>query len=167
MEGFYYGFLVLFLTITFLFGTGSFLLNFGSGKKEKQWINLLLIIIPVLVFMWNPISNTFTFKPAQSDLIGTYIIVNADNDIPKSDYHKYVLKLSTDSSFFFTPTPGIDLCGSGHYELDYDYVYNELSFQCGLGWTPQHIKRKIGGFEIVFYLNFDTGSNISFEKIKN
>lgn len=147
--------------------TYSLLKHIRIGRKRKQLIYLFFITVPILFFIWKTMNHQVIDNPSQEDLIGTYIMIQADNGIPKSDYHKYVLELNADSSFNLTPTPGISLCSSGHYELDYNFEYNELSFQCGLGWTPKHIKRLVNGFEIVFYLNFDSGKNISFKKIKN
>lgn len=166
MEGFYYSTLVLILTTLIILGIVGISKKDSSKSRIKNFIYLFIIIIPIMILFWNPITKPFKFKPNEKELIGKYLIVKADNEIPKEEFKNYVLELNSDKTFSITPTPGIDLCESGNYELDYDFEYNELSFQCGLDWSPKHIKRKINGFEIEFFLPPDSGKSICFEKIK-
>ncbi|MEO1625923.1 MAG: hypothetical protein AAFV25_12260 [Bacteroidota bacterium] len=164
MEGFYYSTLVIVLLLLMAGGIAGLLRS--SSSKLARLISFLLVVIPAVILCWNPISQLFTFQPSDKDLVGRYIIVKADNDIPEENFQNHVLELKADQTFSLTPTPGIELCESGQYELDLDFVYNELAFQCDQGWTPKHIKRKINGFEIEFFLNFDTGASICFEKVE-
>lgn len=151
METFQY--LIPFVILISLIGFGLYILYKGILKKDNglKYTSLAFIGIPVIVILYNLFSNVLTQKPTDKELVGIYKIVSAENGIPKSEFDEHTLNLKKDGTFEFVKTNGISLCENGNYELDYQFEDNELSFQCGQGWTSAHIKRKIFGFEIEFF----------------
>ncbi|MFI1770161.1 hypothetical protein [Thalassobellus citreus] len=161
MEAFKY--LILLIILIAIIAFGIYVLIRGLIKKDtelKYW-SIGIIGIPTIVILYNLFPNFLTKKPSDKELIGIYKIVSAENGIPKSEFDKHILTLKDDGTFEFTKTPGINLCVNGNYDLDYEFEDNELSFQCGKGWTSAHIKRKISGFEIEF---FNSKKEIRFAK---
>ncbi|WP_299213479.1 hypothetical protein [uncultured Aquimarina sp.] len=161
MEAFKY--LILLTILIIIIGFGFYILLKGVIKKNNglKYSSLIFIGIPLFVILYNLFPTFLTNKPTDKELIGIYRIVSAENGIPESDYNKYSLSLKKDGTFEFTKTPGINLCENGNYDLDYELVGNELSFQCGQNWTSACIKRKIIGFEIEF---FNSEKEIRFKK---
>ncbi|RCW89787.1 hypothetical protein [Winogradskyella arenosi] len=161
-------YLVLLLILITIIAFGFYILFKGIIKKDNglKYFSLALIGILLTAILYNIFPNFLTDKPSEKELVGIYKIVSADNGIPKSDYKSYTLDLKKDGTFEFTQTPGIKLCKKGNYELDYSFENNEISFQCENNWTPKHLKRKLFGFEIEFYIDFDNGKSICFEKIE-
>lgn len=105
------------------------------------------------------------FKPSEKDLMGVYEIVDVNNlDINKTSYKKYQLELKSDGTFTLTPTPYIEVCESGMYEVDYSFAYNELAFRCD-GFTMAHIDPGFDTFRIEFVIGDpDNGESIYFGK---
>ncbi|MWB92820.1 hypothetical protein GON26_00425 [Flavobacterium sp. GA093] len=104
--------------------------------------------------------NLITEKPSHKDLVGKYKIVHSDYNFPNPE--NYILELKENGTFSFTKNPAISLCSNGNYELDYKFEDNEISFQCGFGWSPAHIKRNFRGFEIEF--SIDENDKITYSK---
>lgn len=162
MEAFKY-LILLIISITII-GLGIYTLFKGIKKRDNglKLTSSALIGIPLIVILYNLFPNVLTEKPTEKDLIGIYKIVSAENEISESEFDKHTLNLKKNGTFEFVKTTGINLCENGNYELDYEFENNELSFQCGQGWTSAHIKRKITGFEIEF---FNNESEIRYAKI--
>ncbi|WP_109852207.1 hypothetical protein [Aquimarina sp. AU58] len=150
MEGFKYLFLFIILITINIFGLYISIKGIVKKDNKLKYWSIPFIGIPIIIVLYSLFPNVLTKKPTEKELIGIYKIVSAKNGIPKSEFDKHTLNLKEDGTFEFTETSGINLCKNGNYDLDYGTKGNELSFQCGLGWTSAHIKRKIIGFEIEF-----------------
>ncbi|MBF4473803.1 hypothetical protein [Flavobacterium sp. HJJ] len=150
--------------LAFLVGL-AFLLNNNTRKK-----GIILAGIPssiVIIFLvFNLFSEIFTRKPQTKDLVGTYHIVKVTQlDFDRNTYDKYKLQFFENGTFRLTPTPSIDVCQSGKYEVDYQFEYNELSLKCSNLVTSAHIDRGFGNYRIEFVIGDpDSGESIYFEK---
>lgn len=141
-------------------------------KNAILKIALVLIGIPVTaiigVCIYEEVTSLTFAKPTQSDLVGKYHISKATvRNFSASAFNKYKLEFKRDSTFELTPTPNIDVCDSGKYEVDYQFEYNEISFRCNNTVTPAHIDRHFGYYRIEFIVGDpDSGESIYFEKDK-
>jgi hypothetical protein len=142
MEAFKYLFLFIILIAIIVFGLYILIRGITKKDRELKYWSIAFIGIPTIVILYNLFPDFLTKKPSEKELIGTYKIVSSENGIQKSEFDKHVLNLKEDGTFEFTQTSGINLCEKGNYDLDYEFENNELSFQCGQGWTSAHIKRK-------------------------
>jgi len=161
--------------LTFIVGLILFIV--GRLKKDKNnkltKAGLIIAGIPtsivVLFLFLSLVVEIFSSKPDEEDLVGTYHIVEVTNlDIDKNTYNKYKLQFTENGRFTLTPTPFIKVCESGKYQVDYEFDYNELTFQCPTtGFSTAHIAREFGNFKIEFTIGDpDSGESIYFEKIK-
>ena len=123
-----------------------------------------IILIGITVF--GSIIELFEREPSFEELVGEYEIVDASNlNIDKKSYDQYKLILK-DGRFNLTPTPFIDLCQNGTYEVDYSYDYNEIAFNCG-GYYMAHIDKGFKSHRIEFIIGDpDSGESIYFGKKK-
>jgi len=162
---------LLFFSIIYIIGVAIIIIN-SSRKKKISKIGLIFIASPIVIgayfFIYDKVSKNYFAKPNYDELTGRYHIVDATlGDFDKSSYNKYSLILNKDSTFTLTPTPNIDVCDSGKYELDYSAEYNELFFRCSQGGYCAHIDRHLNYYRIEFIIGDpDTGESIFFEKDK-
>lgn len=163
MEAIPYGILFLLLLFLFAIGIWNFIKGFRFKNSKFFFIGFVFISIPFTAFYYQSILNFISPKLNQNEIIGKYKIVSSDNLIPQSDFDKYTLEFKKDGTFQFSPNSEINLCENGNYDVDYEFEANEISFQCGEGWSPAHLKRKLFGFEIEF---FASDNSICFEKIQ-
>ena len=135
-------------------------------------VGLIICCIPVaaitIPLLFAEIVSPFKYKPSWTELIGEYQITEVTKrGFDKSTFNSYKLVFKSDSTFTLTPTPFIDMCDSGKYELDYSEKYNELSYRCGMGYYSGHIERRFGDFRIEFIIGDpDSGESIFFKKAK-
>jgi len=166
--------LIMFL-MSLTFFVGLILFIFGRLKKDKNnkltKVGLILLGIPtsiiILFLLLSLISEIFSSKPDEEDLVGTYHIVKVTQvNFDKNIYSKVKLQFYKGGRFTLTPTPNIDICESGKYKVDYKWDYNELSLECpASGFTSAHIDRGFGSFRIEFIIGDpDSGESIYFEK---
>lgn len=161
--------------LTFL--VGLILLIIGKLKRDKNnnliKSGLIFAGIPtsiaVLLLLMNLFSEIFSSKPNEKDLVGKYHIVEVTNlDFDKNTYDNYNLQFYKNGQFTLTPTPYIDVCENGKYDVDYSSSYNELSLQCENDFTSAHINRGFGNHQIEFVIGDpDSGESIFFEKVEN
>lgn len=162
---------VLFFIIIFIIGVAKIAISF-SRKKKISKVGLIFIAVPILIvaylFIYDIISEKYFVRPSKNELVGKYHLIDAEiRGFDKSSYNKYSLILNKDSTFTLTPTPYIDVCESGKYELDYSAEYNELFFRCSQGGYSAHIDRHLNYYRIEFIIDDpDTGESIFFEKDK-
>ncbi len=167
--------IMLLMGLTFL--VGLFIFTLGHFKKEKnkrhRKAGLIIAGIPtgivVAFFLLSLFGEIFTIKPNNEDLVGKYHIVKVTQlDFDKSTYGNYKLQFYKNGTFTLTPTPYIEVCESGKYQVDYKWDYNELSLKCSEYYTSAHIDRGFGNFQIEFIIGDpDSGESIYFERIKN
>ena len=162
----------LFLFFLFIVGGSMTLVGFIS-KTQKYFIKKGLIIcsiaigLVVIPLVFTSIFNSFKYKPTSIDLVGEYQITEVTNlDFDKATYNQYKLVLKSDSTFTLTPTPNIEVCESGTYELDYSNEGNELSYRCGKGNVAGQIDKRFKDFRIEFIVGDpDSRQSIFFGKI--
>jgi len=141
-------------------------------KNAILKIVLILIGIPIsaiiCICIYEGITGLTFAKPTQLELVGKYHISQATvRNLSASTFNKYKLEFNRDSTFELTPTPNIDICDKGKYEVDYQFDYNEISFRCNNGIMPAHIDRHYGYYRIEFIIGDpDSGESIYFEKDK-
>jgi hypothetical protein len=170
--------ILLFLIFVLLAVTlivGLIILRIAQLKKDKEYptkkTGQILISIPLTVFaiyiLYYLAHNNFTEKPTDKDLVGTYHIVDASGLIPSNLYNSYSLEFKEDSTFVLTRIPNVNVCENGQYSVDWELDYNEISFQCGKGFTTAHIDRGFSRFKIEFIIGDpDSGQSIFFSKDK-
>jgi heme/copper-type cytochrome/quinol oxidase subunit 2 len=168
----------LFLWIVLLIGAfiiGVVILFVGHLKKDKKnstiKTGLIITAIPLAVlailFLYDFARDKSTKKPSDKDLIGIYHISEASGQIPKALYSSYRLEFKNDGTFYLSPTPKISVCENGKFTVDWQFDYNELSFQCDKAFTLAHIDRGFSGFKIEFIIGDpDSGESIFFSKDK-
>lgn len=166
-------FFIFLLSIVFLIG--AIILLLGLLKKNKRnstsKIGLVFISIPIgifaIIFIYDFSHDIFTKKPVDKDLVGIYHITDAGRLIPTNQYRLYTIEFKKDGTFYLSPTPNINVCESGKYSVDWEFDFNELSFQCDKGFTTAHIDRGFSGFRIEFIIGDpDSGDSIFFTKDK-
>jgi hypothetical protein len=170
--------LIVILIFFFIFLLGILLIILGLFRKKKSnrilKAGLIVAGIPLSIFIagcfisW--FFTTFAMKPNQIQLVGTYHISKANVlDLPKSTFGNYKLEFRSDSTFSLTPVPNLEICQEGRYSVDYEFYYNELSFECDNdshhAYYPAHIDRWLGCFRIELVRGDpDSGESIFFEK---
>jgi hypothetical protein len=166
-------FLILLLAIVFI--VGIIILFVGLLKKDKRnsttTKGLIFMSIPIgivaIVILYEFSHDKFTKKPTDKDLVGVYHITDANSLISTNQYHSYTLEFKNDGTFYLTPTPNINVCETGKYFVDWQFKFNELSFQCDKGFTTAHIDRNFSGYRIEFIVGDpDSGESIFFSKEK-
>lgn len=166
----------LFLFLSFILIVGGTLIFIGLiSKTHKKFIKTGLIIcfiavgIIVIPLFFTSIFDSFKYKPSSIDLIGEYQITEVTNlDFDKATYGRYKLVFKSDSTFTLTPTPNIEVCDSGTYELDYSNEGNELSYRCGRSYVAGSIDRRFKDFRIEFIIGDPDGrQSIFFGKINS
>jgi len=168
--------IIFLMVLTFLAGIVIFIIGRLTKDQNNQLSIAGLIIagiptsIVVLFLLLGLVGEIFSTKPDEEDLIGTYHIVKVTNlDFDKNSYNKYKLQFTENGRFTLTPTPYIEVCESGKYQVDYKFAYNELSFECPtVGFTTAHIDRGFGNYKIEFIIGDpDSRQSIYFEKVVN
>ena len=124
----------------------------------------IFITFPIFLFS----CGNFYEKPNNNDIIGAYKISKiTSSQIDKNNINKYFLTLHENGEFEMTKIPILNICEKGKYELDYNYEFNELTFQCGNQFSTAHIDTNVNNYEIEFIIGDpDSGESIYFEKIK-
>ncbi len=119
----------------------------------------------LIVFLYHVSFEAFAFKPTAEEMVGKYQIARVTGlPIKKSEYQNYNLELKSDRRFFLDKTPYIEVCESGLYEVDYQFENNEISWQCGNGFSMTHISRGFFGYQIEFIVDPDIRQSIFFRK---
>jgi hypothetical protein len=165
-------FLFLFLGLVFIIGGCLAFIGLVS-KNHRSLIKtgFIFCIVPIglLLITWffAQVLNSFKHKPTLAELVGEYHITEVTNlNFDKSTYDQYILKFESDSTFTLTPTPYIDVCDSGKYEVDYSFENNEIAYRCGKGYISGHIDRQFGDFRIEFIIGDpDSDQSIYFGKV--
>jgi len=158
----------LLLPISFL---GKGIIKFFTNNGVVK-VSVILFGIPMCavlcLLIYDEFSNSMFVKPTQTELVGNYHIsdVTVDNFSP-STFKNFKLKLNHDSTFELTPTPNIEVCSKGKYEVDYKFDDNEITFRCSTYITSAHIDRHYNYYRIEFIIGDpDSGESIFFEKDK-
>lgn len=164
-----------------MFLVGLFILIIGLLKRNKKndvtKTGLIVAGIPAgltfLFFFFQLFVEIFTAKPNEKELVGVYHISEVRNlDFDKSTFNNYKLQLNNDKSFYLSPTPFIEVCDSGQFEVTYHFMEdNRLWFDCsdrhkGFFGVTQ-IDRHFGSYRIEFIIGDpDSRKSIYYEKIK-
>ena len=139
--------------------------------KHNHFLKIGLIVLcisigaVIIAMVLRPVIDLFMFKPTEKELVGIYEIVDVNNlDINRGSYNKYKLEFKSNGTFTLKPTPYIEVCESGMYEVDYYFDDNELAFRCG-GFIMAHIDAGFGNYRIEFVIGDpDNGESIFFGK---
>lgn len=166
-------FLIFLLAVVFIVGT--IILIGGLLKKDKKnsttKTGLIFLSIPIglvtIALLYDFSHDKFTKKPTAKELVGTYHITDASGLIASNQFRSYRLEFRNDETFILSRTPNINVCETGKYSVDWQFSFNELSFQCDKGLTTAHINRSISGYRIEFIIGDpDSGESIFFTKDK-
>jgi hypothetical protein len=165
-------FLFLFICLVLIIG-GSLAFIGLISKNHRSLIKTGFIIgsVPIglllITLFLTEVLNSFKHRPTPTELVGEYHITEVTNlKFDKSTYDQYILRFKSDSTFTLTPTPYIDVCNSGKYEVDYSFENNELTYRCGKGYISGHIDRQFGDFRIEFSVGDPDGEqSIYFGKV--
>ena len=173
---------LLILLLLFFFGiiflVGVIFLIIGLFQRNKfNWIFKAGIIISsfplillVLYFSSLLIDELINQKPDNKELVGTYRVTNATNlDFDINYFDEYKLIFYDDNSFSLTPTPYIEICDTGKFDVSYDFLKgNDLIFHCpNCIYLTTKIDRHFSYYRIEFIIGDpDSGERIYFEKIK-
>lgn len=165
-------FLFLFLCLVFIIGGGLAFIGLVS-KNHRSLIKTGFIIcsVPIglllITLFFTGVLNSFKHRPIPAELVGEYHITEVTNlNFDKNTYDQYRLRFKSDSTFTLTPTPYIEVCDSGKYQVDYSFENNELVYRCGKGYISGHIDRQFGAFRIEFIVGDPDGEqSIYFGKV--
>jgi len=150
-------------------------LKFNSAFFQKNGIIKILGVLigfPIGALicgcLYFGVSSLIDEKPTQQELAGKYHISKITvANFDKSVMNKFKLEFRPDGTFELTSTPNIDVCNKGKYNVDYQFDYNEISFNCNSATTTAHIDRHWGYYRIEFIIGDpDSGESIFFEKDK-
>lgn len=69
--------------------------NFGTDCKKGFWYNIRVVVVPVYLFLWNPLQEERIFNELQMPKITGNFIVHSSQKFPIMSIISYNIKIKT------------------------------------------------------------------------